>query len=119
MTHIRRSADCGNSPKNGLAEDVAVALETRGVDVLTPILDPEVEWHHPNGVVTSARSVADQVAIGVAPNSVTIDHVVSHGKVAAVNGTTERGQGERRFCHVLVFTSTTFKKVRRIESFDG
>lgn len=60
MTHIRRSADCGNSPKNGLAEDVAVALETRGVDVLTPILDPEVEWHHPNGVVTSARSVADQ-----------------------------------------------------------
>lgn len=112
MTRIHRSADCGNSPKNGLAEDIAVALETRGVDYLFSILDPDVAWRHPGGVATSAEAVADQVAVGDAPDSVTIDHVVSHGKV-------DRGQGARRFCHVLEFSTATFKKVRRIESFAG
>lgn len=117
MTEIHRSADCGNSPKNGLAEDIAVALETRGVEFLTDMLDPGVEWRHEDGVSSTATDVVNRVAAADVPQSLSIDHVVSHGKVAAVIGSTRDEQRERRFCHVLEFTSAAFKKIRRIESF--
>lgn len=119
MTNIQRSADCGNSPKNKLAEDVAVALETGDADFLTGLLDPKVEWRHPGGIVRTARGVVDGVGNGDMPNSLVIDHVVSHGKVAAINGTRKSSHNEERFCHVLEFTSATFKKIWRIESFGG
>lgn len=117
MTQVHRSADCGNSPKNGIAEDIAVALETKDIELLTIVLDSGVVWHHAGGVVTTALLVVDQVATANSPSAVTIDHVISHGKVAAVNGTTKRGKHEGRFCHVLEFTSVKFHRVRRIESF--
>jgi hypothetical protein len=38
MTRVDRSADCGNSPKNKMAEEIAVALEARNIDYLSTIL---------------------------------------------------------------------------------
>lgn len=40
MARINRSTDSGNSPKNMVVEDIAVAIEMRDTGFLSTILDP-------------------------------------------------------------------------------
>lgn len=117
MTRVNRSADCGNSPKNRMVEDIAVALETRDRAFLSGILEPEAIWNHVGGTVTTAEAIQDQVRALGKPTGLAIDCVMSHGKVGAVNGKVKRGKSEQRFCHVIEFTSVKCNRVRRIESY--
>lgn len=115
MTQVKRSSDCGNSPKNRMVEDIAVALETRDTDFLLKVLDPDSVWNHSDGTVATAETIFEQVGNLDMPAEVAVDRVMSHGKVGAVNGTS----GEQRFCHVIEFTSVKCNRVRRIESYCG
>lgn len=119
MTQVNRSTDCGNSPKNKMAEDIAIALDTRDTDFLSAILDSEAVWHYVGGTATTVEAILDQVVAVNKPASLTVDHVMSHGKVGAVNGNVKRGKSEQRFCHVIEFTSVKCTRVRRIESYAG
>lgn len=116
---VNRSMDCGNSPKNKMAEDIAIALDTRDTDFLSVILDSEAVWNYVGGTATTAKAILDQVGTVNRPVSLTVDHVVSHGKVGAVSGNARRGKSEQRFCHVIEFTSVKCNRVRRIESYGG
>ncbi|ALS99894.1 nuclear transport factor 2 family protein [Lacimicrobium alkaliphilum] len=117
MSQVSRSADCGNSPKNKMVEDIAIALETRDTDFLRSILDPEVMWNYVGGTVTTSAAILVQVGELDKPTSLTVDHVISHGKTGAVNGYTRKGKSEQRFCHVIEFTSVKCNRIRRIESY--
>lgn len=119
MTQIDRSTDCGNSPKNTMVEDIAIALGTRDTDFLASILDSEAVWNYVGGTAKSSEVVLDHVGAVGKPTCLTIDHVMSHGKVGAVNGKVKRGKSEARFCHVIEFTSVKCNRVRRIESYDA
>lgn len=119
MTRIIRSADCGNSPKNKIVEDIAVALETRDINFLSTILDYDAVWNYVDGTATTAETILNQVSAQDKPTSLTIDRVMSHGKVGAVNGVISQGKTKRRFCHVIEFTSVKCNQVRRIESYNG
>ncbi|CAM3686057.1 nuclear transport factor 2 family protein [Rheinheimera salexigens] len=119
MARVNRSADCGNSPKNKMAEDIVVALETRDIEFLSTLLDSEATWNYVGGTVTTAEAILDHVGALNAPASVMIDRVMSHGKVGAVNGDAARGKSEQRFCHVIEFTSAKCNQVCRIESYAG
>lgn len=119
MVRVNRSANCGNSPKNKMAEDIAVALETRDIQFLSTILDSEATWNYVDGTVTPAEAILDHVGALNTPTSLTIDRVLSHGKVGAVNGDVARGKSKQRFCHVIEFTSVKCNQVCRIESYVG
>lgn len=117
MTEVSRSSDCGNSPKNRMAEDIAVALATQDTDFLSQVLDPGAHWSHPGGTRTTAEAILEQVASGGAPASLAIEHAISHGKVGAVSGSVVREAGRFGFCHVIEFTSVKCSRVRRIDSY--
>ena len=119
MTKINRSADCGNSPKNKMVEDIGIALERGDAELLSSILDPEVVWSYSSSMTTTAEKILDVLSTLDKPATLTIDHVMSHGKVGAVNGCSERGRDEQRFCHIIEFTSTKCNGVKRIESYGG
>lgn len=118
MTQVNRSKDCGNSPKNKMVEDIAIALVTQDADFLFSILDSEAVWNYMGGSATSPDAILDQVGAANRPTSLTVDHVMSHGKVGSVNGSARRGKNEQRFCHVIEFTSVKCNRIRRIESYE-
>ena len=116
MTNVQRSADCGNSPKNKIAEDLAVGLETGMLD--PSILLDDLVWRDAAGATRVSRDdVLEHLATRLAPVSLTIDNVTSHGKVAAVSGTAKLGDGAERFAHFIRFVSAGAKQVAEIESF--
>lgn len=119
MTRVKRSADCGNSPKNKMTEDIAIALEARDTDFLSTILDSDAVWNYVNGTTTTAEAVLNEVSALKKPRNLTIDRVISHGKVGAVNGNVSHSKGKQRFCHIIEFTSVKCNRVRRIESYGG
>ena len=119
MTRVNRSADCGNSPKNKMAEDIAVALETRDIDFLSTILDADAVWNDVSGTASTAEAILNEIKTLTKPPSLTIDRVMTHGKVGAVNGNAGKGKRVQRFCHVIEFSSVKCNRVRRIESYSG
>jgi len=119
MTKLNRSTDCGNSPKNKMAEDIGIAVEMRDCEYLSSILDSEAVWIYLGSKTTTANKILDTLSSQDKPTALTIDHAISHGKVGAVNGYAEHGKGKQRFCHIIEFTSTKCHQVKRIESYGG
>lgn len=119
MTRLNRSTDCGNSPKNKMVEDIGIALETYDTEFLTTILDPDVVWDSTSSKNTSAKDVLNALSTQSKPTALTVNHVMSHGKVGAVNGLAEHGKEDYRFCHVIEFTSTKCNRLKRIESYSS
>lgn len=118
MTEINRSKDCGNSPKNKYAEEIAVAIEMRDIDFLMEAFSPDMSWEFPDGTFAKGTDILGPAfASEEAPDVLTIDHVLTHGRVGAVNGTAEVEGSVRRFCHVIEFANTRCEKVRRLVSY--
>lgn len=121
MIDIIPSRDCGNSPKNQFAEQVALALETGDIDFLKETLGQGVRWKTTGRDLVGCEQFLAQLEITQEPSHFQVDHVVTHGKVGAVNDVAEsEGPGPvRRFCHVLTFINTKSRTPRRITSFSG
>lgn len=117
MTKVTRSKDCGNSPKNGMVEDIAIGLETGDTGLLATLLDDGASWNCSDNSDTCAEDILASLGKLSDPKALTIDHVMSHGKVGAVNGHTTHGNNIQRFCHVIEFTNTKCNRVTRIESY--
>lgn len=116
MTEITGSPDCGNSPKNRLVQNLAVALET-GQPPGCSLAD-DVNWHRPVGILSGREPVMEALSGVTMPRAVTIHHAIAHGKVGAANGVTRLADGsERRFCHVFRFTSAAARAVDEITSY--
>ena len=102
MTKLRRSGDCGNSPKNLFAEDFAIALFTGDREAL-------------------GRTAAEGLDLGKLPEppvEMSIDHVVTHGKAGAVNGTlVAKDGGSEGFCLVLTFASAKADRVSKVQRY--
>ncbi len=115
------SGDCGNSPKNALLQDVTIALAKRDVDFLLSHVTDDVIWEVVGsdvveGKAAFARAVDARTASDV--TQLTIDHVMSHGRVGAVNGTAEyRDAKSSDFCGVFEFANAKGERVRAIRSY--
>lgn len=115
MTRIIRSKDCGNSPKNVFAEDIALALEKQDKVFLIEVFEPNLAWENGNETLSGQEACVAQLAKLKKPTKIKIDHVVTHGKSGAVNGTSWHGKSEpRRFCHILEFANARCKTLARI-----
>lgn len=118
MTRIVRSPDCGNSPKNLLAQEIAIALECGETpDALSEVC----VWQTSGGAHLTGRAVISKALNDQArPAVLTIDHALSHGKLGAASGETTLEDGRiRRFCHVFEFSTAAGRSVKAISSFAG
>lgn len=117
MVKIKEAEDCGNSPKNRLVQDVAVAFETG--DLSDDIFDDALEWRRNDAApVVGREAIVAVLKNARRPLSLSILHAISHGKAGAANGEAAFRNGEtRRFCHVIDFTSARAVKVARVTSY--
>ena len=116
MTEIRRSSDCGNSPKNARAEEIALAL--MGVGALEEALIAEAaSWDRPSGAVTGRAEITAAAAAETA-DLIRVEQVVTHGRAGSVSGRVTRDGSTRLFCHVIRFTSASAKQIAQLVSFE-
>ena len=114
---VQGSKDCGNSPKNKFAQDVAVALECGEAE--PSMFSEDMVWENPKtDPITGKRSVLEHIGDRPRPTSVTVQHAISHGKVGAASGeVTFANRHTRRFCHVFEFTTAKANCVAVIRSY--
>lgn len=118
MTKIQGSSDCGNSPKNKFAEQIAICIETGKVDELAPLLVPDFRWNNEDASEHPAAEFLDAVGGAAAASGIVIDRVVTHGRNGAVSGSTVSQQGSQaRFCHIMQFANAKGTTLAAIDSF--
>jgi hypothetical protein len=116
---VVRSKDCGNSPKNQLVENLAVALATGDTATATKLVTDDVEWS-----IVGAEELHGRDAIvvvleraGTKGSKLTVAHVLSHGKVGAVNGVVEHKSRVTHFCDMFEFANAKGTSIARITSY--
>lgn len=115
MTEVSRSQDCGRSPKNARAEEIALAL--MGVGDLPPgILAEAASWERPEGAVMGREAILNARATDL--DRVEVEQVVTHGKAGSVSGRFTKAGETRLFCHVIRFTSASANQVGQLVSFE-
>ena len=115
---IRRSGDCGNSPKNVLVEALTIALAKRDARALDAALTEDVRWHVAGRAAVSGRAALDAaLAAEPAIATLTIAHVISHGRAGAVNGSFEDANGAFEFCNVYEFASAKGDRVKAVTAY--
>ncbi|WP_407492103.1 hypothetical protein [Pseudooceanicola sp. MF1-13] len=111
------SGDCGNSPKNAAAQDIALAL--MGAGALPPeVLADSAVWQRPSGALTGRKPILTALRRTKAPDRIEVDQVVTHGKSGSVSGRYWTADEVRLFCHVLQFTSAAMRSLAQIVSFE-
>jgi hypothetical protein len=118
VTKLELSADCGNSPKNQLLQELTVAIARADAERILELVTKDVRWT-PVGrkPVAGARSVSRAlVRLGPA-TSLEVGHVVSHGRSGAVDGIVAFGKKKRSFCHVFEFGSAKGADVEAITTY--
>lgn len=120
MTRITTSKDCGNSPKNKFAEDLAIALEKNDQKKICAVITENIAWQLDAELVNGKEAFLKQLSANRKPTKIVIDHAVTHGKVGAVNGISSFGKSnEVRFCHVFEFSNAKCTKLSRVCSYKG
>ncbi|MEM1302421.1 MAG: hypothetical protein AAGH17_07555 [Pseudomonadota bacterium] len=123
MTRITGSRDCGNSPKNKLAQDIGVALACgQHLEDVFPdsiVWDQgDIVWDQGDHLCGGLAQVLDSLAIVPVPVAVTVEHAITHGKVGATSGLCQMADGsQRRYSHVFEFTTTKANQVAVIKSY--
>lgn len=111
------SGDCGTSPRNAKAQDIALAL--MGAGALPPeALAESAVWQRPGGALAGRKPILAALRRAKAPDRIEVDQVVTHGKSGSVSGRYWVGDQERLFCHVLQFTSAAMRDIGQIVSFE-
>jgi hypothetical protein len=100
------------------AEDIALALMGAG-PLPCDLFADDATWER-GADGSAAGRVAIVKAFGklMAPDSITVDQVVAHGKAASVTGRLTRGTQTRIFCHVIRHTSEAATQIAQIVSFE-
>lgn len=111
--NVKRCADCGNSPKNGFVEDVAVALLGADQDAASGKLARDAVLEIVGATLVAGR---DEIVRGLSPaDSLEVASVVSHGRAGAVSGILTRKGATARFSMVMRFTTAKADAVSLIE----
>jgi hypothetical protein len=122
MTEIIRSTGCGNSPKNKFVEDLEVAFAQCDTGFLLDSVADDIHWNivgeTPIRGKDALKEAIDSIPQDCEVTEITINHVVTHGKVGAVNGIIKRKNDRTYdFCSVYEFCNTKGTNVRDITSY--
>lgn len=115
---ISRSGECGNSPKNEFAEDIAILLAERNAAGLEDLLTDDFKGVEAGDSMSRGREAFLRHLSGkAAAEAITVFHVSTHGRVGAVNGEMATRTGLLAFCHVIEFGNLNADTVKTITSY--
>ncbi|MCB9137190.1 MAG: hypothetical protein H6642_02445 [Caldilineaceae bacterium] len=118
MTIITGSGNCGNSPKNRLAEELTIALAQANEAEIRARVTEEVAWRRVGGETNKGADalLAAVEALGPARELI-IEQALSHGRAGAVNGTLRYATAEEAFCHIFQFNNAKGARVAAITTY--
>ena len=100
------------------AEDIALALMGAG-PLPRDLIANDATWERGSDGAAAGRSaIVKTFEKLTAPDTITVDQVVAHGKAATVSGRLTRGTQSRIFCHVIRHTSEAATEIAQIVSFE-
>ena len=121
MTRVITSEDCGNSPKNIFIQDLTIAFAKRDSKFILDSVTDDVRWNIVGDKLIEGKDNFAQVLKGMKDDKavqLTVQHVATHGKAGAVNGTTKlKNEKTRAFCDVYEFSNTKGTTVKEITSY--
>ena len=120
-SRIQVAAQCGNSPKNQLVLDLTIAFAKADEARIRALVSDDICWHRVGAqdVDGAERFIRTVTRYGPA-SELTIDHVISHGKAAAVDGTVRFADSRlRAFCHVFEFSNAKGTSVSSITTYQS
>lgn len=121
MTRVIISKDCGNSPKNIFLEKLTIAFAKGDSKFILGNVTDDIHWNivgdrllqgKDNFAKALERMKNDKTV------ELTINHVATHGKAGAVDGTTKLKNGKTRaFCDIYEFNGVKGTPVKEITSY--
>ena len=121
MTKIIKSDDCGNSPKNLLVEGISIALTLGDGKSLSGTITDDIRWSMIGSHELQGKESFNARLEQVTNDKVTeivIQHVATHGKAGAVNGTKKLKSGKAyAFCDVYEFSGVKGTHIQDITSY--
>ena len=121
MTRIIVSEDCGNSPKNTLIQQFIVAFAKRDVKFILEHVSNTIRWIIVGGQLIEGKEKLAEFLEQSKNNQVallSIDHIASHGKTGAVDGTQKLKNGELlAFCDVFEFGNSKGTLISEVISY--
>ncbi len=116
MTKVICADDCGNAPRKALLRDFNIAFAKNNAEAVLEQLSDDIVWTMVGDrVIRGKENVATALQEMAAQGQATelrIDHIITHGTDAALDGVMSFEGGQRvAFCDVYVFSGHT-KKAR-------
>lgn len=114
-------ADCGNSPKMRLIQELTVSFASYQIDKIKDYLSDDVKWtlvgdspiEGKEHFLSALQEMSDTKTV-----KLTILQILSHGKAAAVHGEMLMQDGKTYgFADFYEFSSASSKKVKAIVSY--
>ena len=102
------------------AEQVTIALATHDAAFLKDSLADDAIWHVVGKGIVHGRPDIHDMSMAQAHDlaELTITHVLTHGKIGAVNGTRSYTSGvTEAFCDVYEFSNAKATKIQHITSY--
>lgn len=114
---IKKSKDCGNSPKQQFLQDLTIALACNHLSELESFLSQDISWCQSGRAdIVGMDTLINKLKKNPPADSLTIHDVVSHGKKGAVRGMYENSGKARSFCHFFEFTNHKYTEVHVIHT---
>ena len=121
MTKVIVSEDCGNSPKNILVQDLTIAFATDNHKFILEHVTDDVRWNLVGDRWVEGKENLSKELIrsqNARVVELTIQHVATHGKAGAVNGTQKLRSGMAiAFCNFYEFFNTQGTAIKEITSY--
>ena len=107
MTKVICSEDCGNAPKKALLKEVHIAFAEHDTAFILENVTDDIRWHIIGDKLIQGKSevaAALETMKDEKVEELTINNIITHGKTAAVNGSTTLASGRTvAFCDVYGF----------------
>jgi hypothetical protein len=119
MPELKLSADCGNSPKNQFVEQLAVALLLGDRATLEASLSENLLYERAGDETSLGKAellAGKHLPADETLASLEIEHVLSHGRVGAVNAIARFASGRTwSFCCVCEFLNNKATSIKSIK----
>jgi hypothetical protein len=121
MTRVIISEDCSNSPKNIFAQNLTIAFAKNDAKFILGSVTDDICWNIIGENTIQGKDDLSKALERMDKNKameLTINHVMTHGKAGAVNGTLKLKNGiMRAFCDVYEFSGAKGTNVKEITSY--
>ena len=120
MTRVIIGEDCGNSPKNVFVQEITIALAQGDVKSILKSVTEDIRWSIVGDRVlqgTEQFVEALQEKKNEKVVELKIQHIATHGKTGAVDGTLKFKNKSHAFCHMYEFSNAKGNAVKEITSY--